>query len=834
MNQIKGLILGAILSLSFGICRADSKAIGAPWSGLNNADTAIQINDNEAQDLSNVDITESGAGMRKRSGYAQFRTIGASTEGVRGAYYYRNSALADLLIHANARGVFKSANSGAYSAFITTTTNGSYWDFADSLGYLYGANNNNDELWRYDGTTLTWFPSHVKGDQVEFTSNRFVISGGTTNPKRVTFCKASDPTDCATSSDQVDAFTEDLDMPGQRVTAIKYACGGILAYTKDAMAIVTAQDQYDLSPTDILSKTIGTIQPHSVVNDLGVTYWQGTDRHFYSYDCNGIRKISSKLDVSGIVSGEIRNWTTNSQSDFEAGTVGTGLSSTESPGDVIYTTGTLIDNFTDGDYTASPVWTAFGVSNSTITITSNQLKFTQSVVGSNAQGGLYTPWTFPNGVGIQFSIAQLEEGDSGGQSQVITLSFLTSAPTGIRSLHLPDGTSTYNMSIARDGSGVLIQISSAGFNTGTEVILSSAIFSAGGSVPTTVELFRSTAGFITALANGSVFLSVTDTTYQSFSYLSINGTAEAGITSAKSEIVDNFYVKYATAIYQSQAYNIGTAITTWSTFDVSNTLGGTGGITYALYSDSDASITITNPATFTSSQTITSGGIPAFAVAPYLTFTGTYNRNVSTDTAALNSVTQNYIEGAITRHWGSIDKDHRIIWSVAEGTATVPNVSYIYDPRFDAFLKYSFPMDAAARVGDSLYFGGVSTGVVYSWPSGNTDDGSAITAYWKSKDFVAPQEDLEKDFKTYSLVAKTQTGSNLDLTYTINTSSAVLNNFSLTDSNGNSLRRINANMPSGKFGTFISWKFGNDDGDAPFEVYSLRYVFTPRPWRVLP
>ena len=750
MNQIKGLILGAILSLSFGICRADSKAIGAPWSGLNNADTAIQINDNEAQDLSNVDITESGAGMRKRSGYAQFRTIGASTEGVRGAYYYRNSALADLLIHANARGVFKSANSGAYSAFITTTTNGSYWDFADSLGYLYGANNNNDELWRYDGTTLTWFPSHVKGDQVEFTSNRFVISGGTTNPKRVTFCKASDPTDCATSSDQVDAFTEDLDMPGQRVTAIKYACGGILAYTKDAMAIVTAQDQYDLSPTDILSKTIGTIQPHSVVNDLGVTYWQGTDRHFYSYDCNGIRKISSKLDVSGIVSGEIRNWTTNSQSDFEAGTVGTGLSSTESPGDVIYTTGTLIDNFTDGDYTASPVWTAFGVSNSTITITSNQLKFTQSVVGSNAQGGLYTPWTFPNGVGIQFSIAQLEEGDSGGQSQVITLSFLTSAPTGIRSLHLPDGTSTYNMSIARDGSGVLIQISSAGFNTGTEVILSSAIFSAGGSVPTTVELFRSTAGFITALANGSVFLSVTDTTYQSFSYLSINGTAEAGITSAKSEIVDNFYVKYASATFQTQMFNIGTSISSWGTLDMGSSDSG-GVHSFAIYGDTDTNITITNAATFSSSQTITSGSIPTIATAPYVMLSDYFTRTVSTNSPSLSESILHYNEGSTLRV-ASAYPNQRYHLAVAI-SSTSNNRILVYD-RNKEWQRYSgINATAMGPYNSNWYFANANG--IFQMETGNDDDGAAISAYYYTPAYF-PSQSLDLVSVFHDLIVTTE------------------------------------------------------------------------------
>ena len=158
----------------------------------------------------------------------------------------------------------------------------------------------------------------------------------------------------------------------------------------------------------------------------------------------------------------------------------------------------------------------------------------------------------------------------------------------------------------------------------------------------------------------------------------------------------------------------------------------------------------------------------------------------------------------------------------------------MYDPRFDSWLKYSFPMEAAAKIGDSLYFGGVSTGVVYRWASGNTDNGSAITAYWKSKDYIGNDPYVEKDFLAYSFLAKTQSGSNLDLTYTINTSSVVKSNFSLTDIDGNSFHRINANVKHGRFGTFINFMFGNDDGDSPFEVYGFKYDYRPRPWRVLP
>jgi hypothetical protein len=35
-------------------------------------------------------------------------------------------------------------------------------------------------------------------------------------------------------------------------------------------------------------------------------------------------------------------------------------------------------------------------------------------------------------------------------------------------------------------------------------------------------------------------------------------------------------------------------------------------------------------------------------------------------------------------------------------------------------------------------------------------------------------------------------------------------------------------------GTFFNMQFGNDDADAPFEIYTFRLEYAPRPWRVLP
>jgi hypothetical protein len=298
---------------------------------------------------------------------------------------------------------------------------------------------------------------------------------------------------------------------------------------------------------------------------------------------------------------------------------------------------------------------------------------------------------------------------------------------------------------------------------------------------------------------------------------------------------DFYFELYTTSSVYQSASNATSGITAWSTFQVNNVLNS-GTINYAIYGDTDSSFSYLDPGTFTSSQTITSGSIPAIATAAYAGWSAAFTHTASTQTSTINDVTVNWFGSstASVYTWGTVDKNHRIMWAVAEGTSSVPTATYIYDPRFGSWLKYSQPFQAPARVGDTIYYGGVSTGVVYSWPSGNTDNGSAITAYWKSKDFISGDPFSEKDYTAISLIGRAQTGSNLDITYTVNTTSAIANNFSLTDSNSYSLKRINFPTLGGTAGTFFNIKFGNDDGDAPFEVYTIRYDYEPRPWRVIP
>lgn len=797
-----------------------SEIIGGTWSGLNNADASIQILDNEAQDLINVDITNNGYGVKKRSGYDQFRTIGLSTHGVRGGHYFRDVDGNDTLIYCNEMDCFESVNSAAFSSFLTTDTVGSYYDWTDANGSAWRANNSRNEICSYSGSALTYYPALPKGDQIEFMPNRGAISGTAANPNRINYSEEADFTNYTAGNNDTDPWADDIGLPGSVVTAMKYALGRLFVWTRTSVLYGFGTNQFDWEYKD-LSTTIGTTQPNSVVYDQGIVYWQGQDSHFYATDGEEIRWISRKLDVSNIVnlSGSAKIWTQTTESDWEDGTLGTDISANASSGDIRFSTsGVQFDVFGDSDYTANPAWTLFDVANATASAINSKLQITDQ--GDPNSAGIYASITNSTGA---WSFVFLST-DSGSSDFYFYLSSATSSDADTRS----DKSYVFRFNEISDGTFTITI-----YENGTSLATTSAASSIFDSANHTIKIERNSSGLFTVFIDGTSVLTATDTTTPNLTYLGFV-QPDSGPTAAYGTAnVDDIYFQWHSSSFTSQSNNVGSSISSWGVFTANHALND-GTIAYAIYGDTDSSTNVNNGASFTSSQTITSGEIPSIAVAAYVVVGATFTRTSSTQTPTVNDFSLEWFDGTTRRHFGSVDKDHRIQWSVIEGTATVPNKTYIYDTRFDTWLKYDIPFDAAVTVGDTLYFGGVSTGVVYQYPSGNTDDGSAITAYWKSKDFTSGNIFSEKVYKSISIVPKRQTGSNLDIDYTVNTSSTSTYNISLTDADGNSFVRNNYWLPSGRRGSFFNIKFGNNDGDAPFEVYVLRYEYDPLPWRKMP
>lgn len=879
--------LGLILSLIFSVSPlyAESQAIGGKWGGLHDSDASILIEDNEAQSLQDVDITESGSGIKKRSGYAQFQTVGTSTWAVRGGYFFKDASSNDTIVHTNNRSVYKSASGGTYSAFITTDTAGSYYDFTDSQGSIWRATSNNDEIASYNGTAVTYYPNAPKGDQIEVMPDRMAISGSTTTPNTVYFSAAADFTDYTTGILENSAFTESFGLPGQKVTAIKYAFGQLMVWTKTTTSIWSGTNQYDGIIEDI-SKNIGTDQPNSIIEDNGLICWQAQDKHFYCYDGNTINKISRKISgsVQNFAGGSSKNATQTNQSDFSAGTL-TYVSAYISNGDVVLSTFTQTDSST-ADFGAGTT--------SNTTVQSDRIYLSTNnanLLNNSFEDGSVDNWTLSGSASQSTTFAQdgtksIRLGRGASSSIIVTIDGVVGGGIPWSSFTLDTWTQHCFTQVddapAGDFTTIYLQDSSTSDGVTSDTYLSNGgqicFYFRRASGSPSYGYIDTTTGGRSSITSGTFTSQPFNTTFSSGAWLSsganwtINGHAVSLQTQASADASSwdtavswttgtaptsawKQYIRYVATIstggttngtslpyiddvtfnarsgtgtFISSNINIGANITSWGNFSADQTLNN-GGISYAI-----RTATTTAGLSSASWVTLTRDAQITASTGSYANVKATFTITSATHTPTMSAFTVNWNEGAVVRSFGTVDLDHRLMWAVGETGSAVTNATYIYDQRFPAWLKYSIPFQAPARVDGSIYFGGASVGTVYNWPSGTNDNGSAITGFWKSKDFIVPDPFIEKDFISYGITAKAQAASNIDFIYTINTSSSITVNHLLTaDVSGASLRRVNSHFPSGKYGTFINIRFGNDDSDSPFEVYTLKYDYRPRAWRVI-
>ncbi|MBK7804284.1 MAG: hypothetical protein IPJ55_16810 [Chloracidobacterium sp.] len=592
-------LLPFLLFLVPSIVKADTQSFGGQWRGMNNADASIMIGDNEAQDLSNVDITDNGSGIRKRDGYSQFQTIGTSTWGVRGGYYFRDTSGNNYIVHANNQSLFKSLNSGAYSAFLTTDTAGSYYDFTDSQGYLYRATSNRDQLCRYDGTTLTYYPSAPQGDQIEALPDRLVISGASSYPNRVYFSGAADFTNFTTSLNDTDPFYEEFGLPGQKLTAIKYALGRLFAWTNTTLSFWSGSTQFDGTIQDVTTN-VGTSQPGSILYDNSIIYWQGNDKHFYSFDGNSIEKISKQISgsVSGFVGGESRSSIQTTQSDFSLGIASDSLTLSENPGFISYTsTGNTFDNFSDNECTSNPAWTVSIVGDASVNCGSGSMVFSASTTFHSALA--YAELVNVNNIFKRIDFNASMSGVDG----TFVVSLCTAVPVGTD--FVPDSGGCYSFVYNKRNSATDIEY------IYRDALLLTAVSTEGSYIPSSSGLctFRiSNSGLIEYLREGLATVSTTDTTFTNkINYLRF--LRHQFVPLLINYLTTLMYFK-STATFVSSPFNIGSGITSWGELSESSIKTGNALMAYTIYTDTNTSIDTQEPTTFISSQTIVPPTIP--------------------------------------------------------------------------------------------------------------------------------------------------------------------------------------------------------------------------------
>ena len=901
---------------------------------LNNNESSVIIDQSQAQDLLNVDLSKTGRSVMKRKGYGLYKTLSTS-KAVHGGHAFFDANGNRCQVWGSSTSLWGIVSDAAPTKLISSATLNATWDCADTQGFAYCTSSSRDGLIKTNATTVT-LGAGPWGTMVDVTPDRLVMAGLSAAPNSLYVSKANDFQNFTVGNTDPDAFIEPIASPGSKLTHIRYACGRLLWWKDQSFGYSLFTTQHDLE-NSIVSDTIGTQDNSSAVDPGGNVYFRGQDGHIYKYNCSALDKltidISSTVSLSG--SRTSNAWSQTSQTDFQSGASGlsgtkSALSFTLSPGSVVPGTHSVTDtsqaDFQSGN-AASPIDLTTVAGAVTLKISHNAdftggsssfadasciiaSKFDSNFMDCNTSGGtgqccasVTSVTSYPDLI-FQFDHGQLGSGsdacmtigdgisgggyracyDSGGPSVRVSKvtdadDHSTGSTTGATSLcsGLVTPTSNNTTKVTRTSAGDWEL-----FFNGTSICTASdtttTIFSAAilfledlgtsnfyiDNVYWTARKgnFNSRAldsGFTqgywgtlvagtngsgtyeyatrTSLASGSgytgeaVVVSSGGVTSPAGRYLIYSATLTATSPSALPQLTDVTVAVKSSGTFYSAVKNAPN-LTAWDTFFPNYTDDG-GSHTFYIRS-------ATNPWTVTSTTPSwvaqTAGGIVAASTATYFQVRDDFTLIRGTQTPTLNDFTVNWFEGSASDKSYMTYHDDSVWATVAYGPgATTNNYILKYDLINEGWTLYNFGSGGFLVQNNRIYFGSTSDdGRIYKFGDSLSDNGSAIQAYWKSKDFSGSDLFLENEYTIIDTIATRNQNENLTVTYSVNGSTSTTNYTVNLSSATQPVIRHKKLLPTGKIGGLFNIQYGDSSPTSSWELLGFRVTFKPLPYRPTP
>lgn len=269
-------------------------------------------------------------------------------------------------------------------------------------------------------------------------------------------------------------------------------------------------------------------------------------------------------------------------------------------------------------------------------------------------------------------------------------------------------------------------------------------------------------------------------------------------------------------------------ISAWSTFNPSYS-NNDGAHSFFMRSSTN---TFTVLSTTPSWVAQTAGGIVTASTGTYFQVRDDFSIGAATNTPALNDFIVNWFDGSSADQAYMTYFDNSIWASVAYGVGVSTN-NYIFrrDLINDGWTLYYFGSGGFSIQNNHLFFGDVNNGNVYQFASGTSDNGSAINAYWKSKDFTAPDPFMQTNLTQVDVFAKQNTGQSLTATYAMDTSTTTTSYTVNLSTPTYSIIQSRRNIPTGKTGYTFNYQLGDNTTTSAWEVFGFRIGYTVQPWK---
>ncbi len=513
----------------------------------------------------NVLIDEDADGIVvARHGYNKYNaTAITNTKSVRGLWPFDASDGTKYMVAFSSAAFYKTTGDGSWTAITGASGYSSSKDFdcVQTIGKLWCANG--DTVFWWDGTSTATVSGAPLGNLIDRFRNRVLISGITGSKGRVRGSAELDGTDYAVQTG----------VPLISSTPISIAFGGaddgeeitcLMGVYQDVFIVGKRNSLWGLYGFDRtnfgvreLSREVGCIEDRSVREKNNCLYWLSL-RGVEKFCGASIERVSDpirdNIDTIVSISGNPRSAVDNFQADFQAGNLtasgaGAPISATQLPGNIMPSsvtridttdadfnaganywvstgivpgflvtapsnTAAIIDNFSDENLTANPVWTLDQSywQAGRVTIANDSLGKTLACRAN--PDDTYNEPTFQNGMRVTAGIAHgvwsasIYSGLNSGNasSNLFIFQFLYDS-SGAGYLLRGERTAT-------TGAYRFVLAKTPGNNTSTEIAANSVTLDYGNIGEFKVS--RSTNGIFTTYFNGVFSSSGTDTTYAPF------------------------------------------------------------------------------------------------------------------------------------------------------------------------------------------------------------------------------------------------------------------------------------------------------------------------------
>lgn len=828
---MKKLLLSVILFGSLGLIHADdpSQQVIGPFGTLNNRDNSAAIADNMSQDLLNVDITPGGKSFKKRKGYGQAFALTVATSPVHGTYEFFDSNGNDIALAANDTYLMASIAGASPTVLFSNGPLAATYQCTDSQGFAYCANSARTQIVKTNGVTTASLVVVTTGTMVAVTPDRLVQSGFTSFPNRIDFSASNDFTSWTTGVAATSAFQFTVTAPGSGIKHIAYAFNRIMWFKDSSFGYILP----GATPSDWVIKTIspvvGTLDNSSVYWQ-DTLYFKGQDGHIYSYDGTSLQKISKEISgtIAQVQKRATNSWSQSTAADFNSGSLlpSNYIDTNTTVGSIQLTFPdyfTVLRTTANANYSGKVVW-------STACYNTNPSLASGTTVSAGAELDLYhsggvsadrtvirtlnTFADFRPGTIFHFRINHLTTTSS--PAPILRLAIAQTAP--------PTGDPTgaigqqFYMEFKSTAAG-LATMNNSSDGAGNPITISTSI-----AMPFNFDLYLSTSNYSYSI-NGQLAKSGTNNLsfagFQPYVYMIlINATglpANAGI--------GNFGVYPETATYMSAVKN-GSSLTSWDTLNV--TSQNNGGLNTFYLRSSTNSFAVTDPTP--TWQSVSAGAVPSISTGTYFQFRDDFSINTATGISPkLDEFTINWIEGNASDKTYATYFNDSILFAVTYGAATTNNRILKYDLLNQGWLIYDLASNGFYLKNLSLYFGSANGGYVYKYGDVDNDNGSAINAYWKSKDFIGGDPFRNEEMRNISVYGSAVANSSVTVTYALNESTST-SYIIPTYRSGATFFNSNRSLPVGIVTNSFNVKIGNNAADQPFEILAERVGLNPKPW----